>query len=350
LKDAPLNEQSSLFSYLNTGKKSITLDLKQSAGKKIFRRLVQQADIIIENLSPQTMVHLGLDYSNLRAINPRLVATFISNFGLNGPYVNWKASEAVFDALSGVTFSSFGVPGRKPLRPFGSVAQHIAGAYGAVGTMIAFYHAQKTGVGQDVDISILESITTIEEHSLVMYAYTGVIKKRDRLHPFNHPAGIYRCKDGYVQFSIGTPQHWRMLVLIAGLPESWNQDDSPFMIGSYRRQHYQEIDTAIEPWLISHTKEELQHLAKDVLIPIAAVNNISEVLRDVQLRNRQFFVELEHSYCENIIAPDMPFKTDQRTTCIKRAPLLGEHNEEIYCQRLGFSKEELLMLRGQEVI
>ena len=351
LKDAPYSERSSLFSYLNAGKKSITLDLKQPAARQIFRSLARQADIIVENLSPQTMVDLELDYRNLREINPRVVATFISNFGLSGPYMNWKASESVFYAMSGVAFSSFGVPEREPLRPFGSVAQHLAGAYGAIGTMIAFYNTQKTGVGQNVDVSILESLTSIEEHSLVMYAYTDEIKKRTgRLHPFNHPAGIYRCQDGYVQFSIGTPQHWRLLVLIAGLPDSWSRDDSPFITGAYRRQHYQEIDVALEPWLMVHTKKELQQLAKDVLVPIAPVNTISELLRDVQFEDRHFFVELEHTSAGNITVPGMPFKIEQSAISIERAPMLGEHNEEVYCRRLGYSKEELLILRAQGVI
>ena len=206
LKNGSAHERSSLFFYLNSNKKSITLDLKQNAGKKIFKRLVKEADIVVENFSPRVMSDLGLDYANLKEINPRLVMTSISNFGHTGPYKDWKGSEAVFYAMSGVTYSSFGIPERGPLKPYISVAQHFAGIYAAVGSMIAFQHAQVTGAGQHVDISLFDCLTSMEEHSLVMAAYIGTIKKQSgRLHPTNHPTTISPCKDGYVQISVATP-------------------------------------------------------------------------------------------------------------------------------------------------
>jgi len=265
--------------------------------------------------------------------------------------MDWKASEVVFYALSGATYSSFGIVERGPLRPFGSVAQHLAGAYAATGTMVAFHHSQRTGVGQHVDISILESLSSVEEHSLVMVAYEGTIKKQSgRLHQANHPTTISLCKDGYVQLSVATPHHWQRLCLIAGLPDDWREDDSPFMFGGYRREHYKEVDDALEPWLMSHTREEIQEAAKEVLIPVVSIKTIPEVLEDPQYKARDFFIEVEHPYAGKTTMPGMPFKMSQPIAQVKRAPLLGEHNEEIYCHRLGYSKEELLRLRGQGVI
>jgi crotonobetainyl-CoA:carnitine CoA-transferase CaiB-like acyl-CoA transferase len=353
-KDAPIHEQSSVFFYLNTNKKGITLDLKQSTGKLIFKRLVKEADIVVENFSPRVMPSLGLDYLTLKEINPRLVMTSISNFGHSGRYINWRGSEAVFYALSGVTYSSFGTPERGPLKPFGSIAQHLAGIYAAIGTMIAAFHRLRSGrtsVGQHVDISIVECLASVEEHSLIMAAYRGIIKKQTgRLHPTNHPTTISRCKDGYVQLSVATPQHWQRLCLIAGLPEDWRRDDSPFMNGLYRREHYEEIDAALEPWLMSHTREEIQETAKEVLIPIVSVKSIPEVMEDPQYKARDLFIEVRHPYAGNVIMPGMPFKSSETLGQIRKGPLLGEHNEEIYCQRLGYSKEELVRLLGQGVI
>ena len=350
-KCGPAHERSSLFFYLNTNKKSITLDLKQNAGKKIFKKLVEESDILVENFSPHVMSDLGLDYAGLKEINPRLVMTSISNFGHSGPYMDWKGSEAVFYALSGVTYSSFGIPEKGPLRPYFSVAQHFAGIYTAVGSMIAYQHAQITGAGQQVDISLFDCLTSMEEHSLVMAAYIGTIKKQTgRLHPTNHPTTISPCKDGYVQISVATPQHWQRLVLLAGLPLEWREDDSPFMRGLYRREHYQEIDAALEPWLTSHTRQELQEMAKEILIPVVSVKTIPEVLEDSHYKAREFFVEVEHPEAGGVTMPGMPFKMSESPADIRRAPFLGEHNEEIYCQRLGYSKKELLVLRGQGVI
>jgi crotonobetainyl-CoA:carnitine CoA-transferase CaiB-like acyl-CoA transferase len=349
--DAPIHEQSSLFFYLNTNKKGITLDLKQQTGKIIYKRLVKEVDIVVENFSPRVMPSLGLDYITLKKVNPRLVMTSISNFGHSGPYMNWKSSEVVSYALSGVTYSSFGTPERGPLKPFGSIAQHISGIYAATGTMTALNHSQRTGVGQHVDISILECVASMEEHSLVMAAYRNETKKQSgRLHPSNHPTTISRCKDGYVQLSVATPYHWQRLCLIAGLPEDWRKDDSPFMTGSYRRQHYREIDIALEPWLMSHTREEIQEMAREVLIPVVSVKTIPEIMDDPQYKARDFFIEVEHPYAGKVTIPGMPFKMSENPNRIGRAPLLGEHNEEIYCQRLGYSKEELLRLRGQGVV
>ena len=350
-EEGSIHEKSGLFFYLNTNKKSITLDLKQESGKKIFKRLATEADIVVENFRPNVMSDLGLDYSSLSKINSRLVMTSISNFGHNGPYKDWKGSEIVFYALSGVTFSSFGTIEQGPLRPFGSVAQHLAGLYAATGTMIAFYHALNSGTGQHVDISILDCLTSIEEHSLVMAAYQNKIKKQSgRLHPTNHPTTISRCKDGFVQLSVATPNLWQRLVLIAGLPDEWRKEDSPFMIGGYRREHYQEIDAALEPWLMSHTKKELQEAAKEVLIPVVAIKSIPEVIDDPHYKARDFFIEVEHPYAGKVTMPGMPVKMSESPRDIRRAPLLGEHNEEIYHERLRYSKEELVRLRGQGVI
>ena len=122
------------------------------------------------------------------------------------------------------------------------------------------------------------------------------------------------------------------------------------MRGINRREHYQEIDAALEPWLISRTRQELQEAAKEIFIPVVSVKTIPEVLEDSHYKAREFFVEVEHPESGGIIMPGMPFKMSESPADIKRAPFLGEHNEEIYCQRLGYSKEDLLVLRGQGVI
>lgn len=350
-KEGPLSEKSGLFFYLNTGKKGVTLNLNQNRGKKIFKRLAEEADIIVESFGPGVMSDLELDFTKLKEINSHLIMTSISNFGQSGPYKNWQSSDLVVFAMSGLCYSSFGTPDRHPIKPFGSIAEHVAGLYAAVGTMIAFYHRMTTGLGQHIDISVLDCVTSCEAHQVPMLAYEGVIRKRTNLlHPTTHPMTILPCKDGYLGFAIGTPAQWQRLCLIAGLPEDWREDDSPFMEGLYRRAHYGEINDALMPWLTSHTRQEIQEIAQEVLIPITGVKTIPEVVHDPQYRARDFFTEIEHVYAGKIALPGLPFKMGETPGQIKRAPLLGEHNEDIYCEHLGYSREELVRLREQDII
>jgi len=350
LKKGPLSEKSALFFYLNTGKRGITLNLKQEGGKRIFENLVREADLVVENFRPGVMAGLGLGYERLREINPRIIMTSISNFGATGPYRDWKSSELVSFALGGLSYSSYGTPGRLLLKPFGSVAQHFAGLLAAIGSLIAYYYQQQTGQGQYVDASIMECLASLEEHSVLMASYRGEVRKRADHHPTNHPNLTLPCKDGYIHIVTSGASQWQKLCLIAGFPEAWRAEGSPFTDGLYRRQHSDEIDVYLKPWLMSHTKQELKELARELLLPFAPIVTIPELLEDPQLKERGFFVNLETQWGEKVTIPGFPFVMSQTPGKIGRAPLLGEHNAEIYCGELGYSREDLVRLRGLNTI
>jgi len=349
-KDSPHCEKSSLFFYLNTDKKSITLNLKQYRGREIFKLLVKEADILVENFSPGVMLRLGLGYEVLKQINPRLVMTSISNFGQNGRYKGWKSSELVTFALGGLSYSSYGAPGRPLIKPYGSVSQHMTGLLATSASMIAYNHQQKTGIGQHVDTSIIECMASLEEHTVLMASYQDEIRKRSDRHPTNHPNTTLPCKDDYIHVVTSGVSQWQRLCLIAGFPEEWAADNSPFFDGPYRRQHSDEIDVFLKPWLMSHTKKELHETAWELLLPFAPIMTIPELIDDPQYQERGFFTEVEHPYSGSVTLPGIPFKMSEIQYNIERAPLLGEHNEDIYCQRLRYSREELIRLRGLGII
>jgi len=350
-REGPINENSGLFLFLNANKRGITLDLKQSEGKRIFRELVRQVDVVVENFSPRVMPALGLDYAALKKANPNLIMTSISNFGQTGPYRDWKSSDLVIHAMSGVGYACYGLPEKPPIKPFGSMSDHVAGLYACIGTLLSWYRRGSNGAGQHVDISILECYASVEEHALIMSAYKNEIRKRTGgRHPTNHPMTIRPCKDGYMAVTLSGSVQWQNLCLIAGLPEEWSADDSPFLDGLYRRDHYQEINDALDPWLMSHTREELQAMAWEVFVPFASLKTVKEAVGDPQYEERGFFVEAEHPYAGKVKIPGVPYMLPENPAQVRRAPLLGEHNEEIYCGQLGFSKEELDRLRRQQVI
>ncbi len=350
LRNSPDIESSAPFFYLNTGKKSVTINLKQGVGREIFRNLVKHSDILVENFSPRVMPSLGLDYIHLKEINPQLVMVSISNFGQVGPYKDWKSSELVTFAISGVSYSAYGLPGCQPIKPYGSVAQHMAGLFGAVSAMIAYYYRKQATLGQYVDISIMDVVASLEEHSIPMAAYEDKIRQRSSRHPSSHPMGIFPCKDGYVYFSVSGTRQWQTLCATAGFPDEWASNESPFLMGGYRRDHADEIDVFLAPWLLSKTKQELQELSFELLFPSAPIKNMSEVTNDPQHTVREFFNTIDHPYAGRVQIPGIPFKVNGTRTRQTRAPMLGEHNEEILCRRLDYSIEDLAALGKQGTI
>jgi len=343
-KNEPHPENSGVFLYLNTGKKSITLNLKSQAGKTILKQLIKESDAVIENFSPRVMPSLGFDYATLSAIKPSLVMTSISNFGQTGSYRDWKASDLVAYAMGGVSYSGYSDSNGAPSKPFGSPAQHIAGLYGAAGTQIALHYRDKSGVGTHVDISIMDCVASIEEHALVMATYQDVVKTRSQYRSII--AKLWPCKDGYVQIPFASFTHWVSLCQLAGLPQEW-RTEAFFQELRANEELNGVVAANLEGWLMSHTRAQITEAVSKLSRPfiVASVQSIAEAVEDPQYKARGFFVKVNHPYAGEVTYPGAPFKMSETPCNIRRAPLLGEHNEEIYCQRLGYSKEDLLRLR-----
>ena len=261
-QDDPHAEKSLLFLHLNTGKKSITLNLKTELGKKIFKELVSEADILVENFSPRVMPSLALDYRTLERINPRLVMASISNFGQTGPYRDYKASDLTLMAMGGLMWCH-GEPDREPLTFPGWQAQYMGGCHGFYGSMAALYHAQMTGEGQQVDVSIMECTGAVSESYDIRAQITGELLGRtgNRMHGYA-AWGLYPCKDGYVGLVYATAARWMQM---AKMMEQPALADIEFF--SQRRGRADEIDAYMLPWLMEHTKDEIYHIGQAVMRP-----------------------------------------------------------------------------------
>ena len=353
-KDDPHPEKSGLFLHLNTNKKGITLNLKSATGKKILKALVSDVNILVESFSPRVMPSLGLDYQTLEQINPKLVMVSISNFGQSGPYRDFKASEIVEYAMGGEMYST-GTAGREPLKLGGNVTQYQAGTVAAVATMGALYGAECQEVGQHVDVSIMETQAGSTDRRIIYllgYACAGVLTTRwppprEAVRMMILPQGVYPCKDGFIN-TLSLPQWWPRYLEAMEMPEL---KDDPRFQNIFSAEAGMEFDAIWYSWLADHTKAELFEIFREARIASAPVNSPEDLLKYAHLKERQYFTEIDHPETGKVTYPGAPFKMTE-TPCQARhpAPLLGQHNEEIYCKLLGYSREDLVKLRESGVI
>jgi crotonobetainyl-CoA:carnitine CoA-transferase CaiB-like acyl-CoA transferase len=353
-KDEPNPEKSGSFLHLNTNKKGITLNLKTATGKKILKELVKKVDMLVESFRPRVMPSLGLDYPTLKKINPKLVMVSISSFGQTGPYRDFKASEIVEYAMGGEMYSS-GIASREPLKLGGNVIQYQAGTVAAVATLGAFYTAEFQGIGQQVDISVMETQAGTADRRimyLLSYIMAGVITTRwppprEAVRMLIMPQGVYPCRDGFVN-TLSLPQWWPRYIEALGMPEL---KDDPRFQNIYSAEAGMEFDAIWYSWLADHDKQELFDIFLKSKIASAPLNSPEDLVNNPHLKEREYFVEINHPETGEVTYPGAPFKMSEAPWKIRYpAPLLGQHNKEIYCDLLGYNKEELVKLREGGII
>ncbi|HEY48863.1 MAG TPA: CoA transferase [Dehalococcoidia bacterium] len=353
-KDDPHLEKSGPFLHLNTNKKSITLNLKSEKGKKILKELVKDADILVESFRPRVMPGLGLDYETMEKINPKLVMVSISSFGQTGPYRDFKAAEIVEYAMGGEMYST-GIAGREPLKLGGNVVQYQAGTVGAVAAMGALYAAELQEAGQHVDISIMETQAGSADRRIIYlmgYICAGVLTTRwppprEAVRMLIMPQGVYPCKNGFIN-TLSLPQWWPRYLQAMEMPELL---EDPRFQNIFSMEAGMEFDAIWYSWLADHNKEELFEKFINAKIASAPVNSPEDLLKNPHLKEREYFTEIDHPETGKVTYPGAPFKMSDTPWQIRSpAPLLGQHNEEIYCNILGYTRDDLVKLRESGVI
>ncbi|MFC1939724.1 CaiB/BaiF CoA transferase family protein [Chloroflexota bacterium] len=339
-KDSPDSEQSGTFLYLNTAKKSVTLNLKTATGVKIFKKLVKQADVVVENFEPRVMPGIGLGYDTLASIKPGLVMTSISNFGQTGPYRDYRAEEVIILAMAGFTYLG-GDPEREPLNKGFAASQYMGGLSGFTGTMAALHYAEQTGIGQQVNISLMECIASSHFQAVMQYTYTGEVLNRNRA-MLGFP-----CKDGVVHLAV-QPHHWPRLIEMLGMPELL--EDPRFKTTEDRQNHAEELETLFLPWMMEHSMVEIYELGQAVGMPIGYAATTENLFNSTQYRARGFFVDIDHPRTGTLTYPGTAVHMGDLPWQHGRAPLLGEHNEEILSDRLGYTREDLIRLKARRII
>ncbi len=356
-------EKSLFWFLLNTNKQGVTLNLETPEGKEIFKRLVKTADFVIESYPPGYMESLGLGYETLSQINPGLVMTSITPFGQTGPWRDYKSSDLIAMALGGLTYIT-GEPGREPLRVPVPQAYFHAGSWAAVGAMIAFYGRQTTGEGQHVDVSMQQAAAWSNYATAEWWSYSGRILKREgawRQIGLSRIQLIFQCKDGHILLYLlggtaATPGEWKLVEWMEAeqMSPEWLKgfDWSQLDVSIVPQEFFDRLSSALEPFLLSKTKTELSDWAVKNELFLAPVNDAGELLENPQLNSRSFWVQLPHPELDDVITYPGPFVKLNEASIVyrRRAPLIGEHNHEIYGGELKIDLEELSVLKERGVI
>ncbi|MFC2005378.1 CaiB/BaiF CoA transferase family protein [Chloroflexota bacterium] len=334
----------------NLGKRSITLNLEVKSGQELFKRLVKTVDVVVESYQPGYLEALALGYIELSKINPRLVMASITNFGQSGPYRDYKSCDMVASALGGQTYVT-GEPQLPPLKPFGNQAYYSACLFAAIGVLLALWNRHNSGSGQYIDISIEECVAATLDHVLVRYFYEGVIAKRQGSLHWNNAFRIFPCRDGYILLSLF--QQWETLV--EWLDDEGMAEDLTDKRWLYREKRMEQLDHIIEVlerWTKSHTVAELVEKGQLMRFPWAEVSSISRLMDSPQLKERGFFVELEHSESgKKYKLPGAPCKLSHSPWQVgTHVPIPGEHNMEVYHGELGLSDKNIEALIKEGII
>ena len=320
------------IAFLGRGKKGVTLNLKDPEGVEILKRLVAVSDVLVENFTPGTMEGLGIGYETLKGVNPRLIYASISGFGQTGPWSDRRSFDPIAQALSGFIWL-----GKEMLDPDGpprqapeAVGDTIPGLLTAFGILAALISRGRTGAGQRIDVSQVESLVGLSP-SFAYWALSGTTLLRS-LAAYNLPcSGHHRAKDGHVMFFIPQGRLAEWFRSTTGL----NGDD---------RQE-------VADWVAERTVDEVVNLMDRAGVPAAPVYDIDDVLASEHLRERGFFVEVDTPLYGKAVLPGFPFKLSEANGDLsKPAPRVGEHNREIFGELLAIPEDEMKRLSDKGTI
>ncbi|MCP4750692.1 MAG: CoA transferase [Proteobacteria bacterium] len=373
-KDEADPEKSLYWFHFNTNKRSVTLNPETPEGKKILRKLMEKADVLVETFAPGYLEDMGLGYENLKETNPGLIQASITPFGQTGPHRDFKASDIVAQAMGGIMYLA-GHPDDPPNLLYGSQAYHMASVQAACGIQTALYVRESSGEGQQVDVSIQEAVAIAQESAMQTFDLRGEIRQRTGISGLvpAHPAmGTFECKDGYVNIFMFTGQWLELLdwmesegmdhQLREKYPEVLEKlNDLLTIFGMvmdreaytrFLKEDYAPIDKCLREFLKSHTKKDLYNGAQQRRLQLSMVSTVEDLLENPQLEALGYFVDVEHDELGTTLKyPGAPYHLSETPWKIgKRAPLIGEHNREIYEKELGFSPEEIKLWKRKNII
>ena len=342
------DDVSTYFINFNRSKRGITLNLKK--GKEVFLELVKNADMLVENYRPGVMKRLGLDYDELKKVNPRLIYAAISGFGQTGPYASRAGYDTMAQAMSGI-MSITGFPGSEPTRCGASVADIMGGLQAVIGILAALRYREKTGQGQMIDVSLVDvSVVGLSSVNQV-YLTTGRVPQRNgNSYESSAPGGGYHTKDGYFIMNGSAPKFWRILCEAMKRPELI--EDERFATNALRVTNKKQLDAIVTEWTKTMTTDEIIALLLPLGFAVAPVMTLDQVAADPQINGvRKMFGEVDHPQIGKIRVTNQAVKMSATNPEIRRAsPLLGEHNDDVYVGELGFSKEHLEEMRRDGVV
>ncbi|WP_018992113.1 CaiB/BaiF CoA transferase family protein [Aromatoleum toluclasticum] len=351
-RDVPHPEKSGLYFFHNTNKRGITCDVAHPEGRRLFLRLLERSDVLIENNLPQRMRAWGLDYATLAEINPDLVVISITPFGQTGPYSGWNGYDLNAFHLSGASSRYCGRPGETPLEHGTFAADYFGAVTAAAWGLAAVYGRELAGGGQQVDVSCAEAIAAafVGGQNIGCYAQEGRFDKRTGVGmPLGAPATILPCRDGHVWMLALEPGQWNGLRKVMDDPD-WASLEM-FQDMYSRAQNADVIYGFIREWTMQHGKMEIMEKCQAAGCPVTAVFTIAEAAAQPHLQAREYFVDMEHPQLGRLKNLGAPFKLPACPGGPERpAPLLGQHNAEVYRELLDLSAADVRRLAQCNVI
>jgi crotonobetainyl-CoA:carnitine CoA-transferase CaiB-like acyl-CoA transferase len=348
--------QSSYNLNCNRGKKSICINLKNPRGMELIHELIKKSDVLIENFAPGVMDRLKLDYESVKKLNKKIIYCSVSCFGHWGPYSHKPGYDMIAQGASGWTDQSIS-PQIAPV----SIGDMTASVNAAVAICAALYARQQTGVGQNIDISMMDCLFAFHENTLPWYLISSAIGKPvdppkiGRHHPGYAPYGIYKGKDGYITIASLTQPRWEGIVKTMGRDYEWLLQDPRAATVSTRccEENAPFIHKVVEEWVMAQDSvAEAERKLEENECPCLRVRSVKELAdSDPQIKAREMMVEVEQPFIGKVRMYGSPLKMSETPTGIRGpAPLLGQHTEEILADVLGYKKEQVKELYEQEVV
>jgi CoA:oxalate CoA-transferase len=344
-----VNGESAYFMNLNRNKKGITLNLKSEKGKEIFREMVKQSDIVLENYRPGVMEKLGLGYEELKKINPAIVYGAVSGFGHTGPYSKRAGYDIIGQAMSGL-MSTTGWPDSPPTRTGTAMADVMGGISCCVGVLGAYINRLRTGEGDKVDVALVDSMVSALEIINIIYLCTGRVPTRiGNRYEAVAPYDSFKASDGYVIIACGNDKLFGLLKGVLQLPEL---DDERFASNPLRVQNVLALEPIIEKWTCTRTVDDIVEQLLAVGIPAGPINTIDKVVSDPHIAGaREMFVKMQHPKAGEITVTGSQLKfTNHKVELRTPAPLLGQDNQSVLGEMLGYTPEEVKKLAEDGVI
>jgi crotonobetainyl-CoA:carnitine CoA-transferase CaiB-like acyl-CoA transferase len=340
-------EGSLRFAYLNAGKRSVTLNLARPGGRKLLLELVARTDVVLEDFPPGYLASLALGYGALIERKNDLILASVSGFGQDGPYASYKTPDIVGNAMGGLLYIS-GDPTMAPCNPPETQSYYYASLFASYAVMLALWQRETRGIGAWIDTSIQASMA-LHEHVAFNYSAEGrVMKRAGSQHQHNAPANLFKCKNGWIALFV-TQNHWPLLLKL------WNDhdpalDDPKWINSNLRRQHADYINAQVTSFTSRFLKEDLAELFQKNGIPGLPVNSPADFMKDPHIQARGFFSTVTHPVVGAFEQPGNCFMVDGARGGPAAAPILGQHNQEVFCGELGLSPKNVAVLAAEGII
>lgn len=344
-----IDGESAYFLSINRNKRSLTLNLKDPAGREVFMRLARNADVVVENFTPGVVNRLGIDYEAVKAENPRIVYSSISGFGQTGPYREKPAYDQMMQGLGGI-MSLTGDPDGQPQKTGVALADIGAGMLAAYAVMTALFHRERTGVGQYIDVSMLDLQVAWLTYQAATYFATGAPPPRvGAAHPNLVPYQAFKCADGkYINVAVGNERFWQRFCKALGredlaeMPEYAQNKD--------RVKNRDQLVALLQQEFDTRSTDRWVDILEEAGVPCGPINDLADVFSDPQVKARDMLLEVQHPSAGKIKQTGIPIKFSATPGSIDSPPpLLGQHSKEILLE-LGYSQDEVEALGQQEVI